>query len=101
MEGKKAQYDAANKEIAILCNHQKGVSKGHDNQMDKLREKLEAMQQQYEELKQEDTPKARQKMGKLEQRIQKHKCGDFASGSKGDSLDSYRRASHRAGSRWR
>lgn len=41
---KKAQYDAANKEVAILCNHQKGVSKAHDTQMAKMRDKTEAME---------------------------------------------------------
>lgn len=41
---KKAQYDAANKEVAILCNHQKGVSKSHDTQMEKMKDKLEAME---------------------------------------------------------
>ena len=34
--GKKAAYDEANKEVAILCNHQKGVSKNHDAAMGKL-----------------------------------------------------------------
>ena len=38
------QYDEANKEVAILCNHQKGVSKNHDTAMAKLMEKKEAMQ---------------------------------------------------------
>mmetsp|Transcript_33564 Transcript_33564/g.40569 ORF Transcript_33564/g.40569 Transcript_33564/m.40569 type:complete len:661 (+) Transcript_33564:194-2176(+) len=33
---KKSKYDEANKKVAILCNHQKGVSKAHDSQMEKL-----------------------------------------------------------------
>ena len=37
---KKSVYDAANKEVAVLCNHQKGVGKQHGEQMEKLHEKL-------------------------------------------------------------
>ena len=38
-----AQYDEANKEVAILCNHQKGVNKNHDTSMAKLAEKRTAL----------------------------------------------------------
>ena len=43
------QYDEANKEVAILCNHQKGVSKTHDATMAKLLEKKEAMKAELKE----------------------------------------------------
>ena len=43
------QYDEANKEVAILCNHQKGVSKNHDATMAKLLEKKEAMKAELKE----------------------------------------------------
>ena len=33
----KSTYDEANKEVAILCNHQKGESKQHQAGMDKLK----------------------------------------------------------------
>lgn len=33
------QYDEANKEVAILCNHQKGVNKNHEASMAKLADK--------------------------------------------------------------
>jgi DNA topoisomerase-1 len=39
VQEKKAQYEVANKEVAILCNHQKGVSKTHDVQVGKMAEK--------------------------------------------------------------
>jgi len=32
-------YNEANKKVAILCNHQKAVSKGHNDQVEKLKEK--------------------------------------------------------------
>ena len=40
VNGKKAFYDTANKEVAIMCNHQKGVNKSHDAQMGKIHEKV-------------------------------------------------------------
>ena len=40
VNGKKAFYDTANKEVAIMCNHQKGVNKSHDVQMGKIKEKV-------------------------------------------------------------
>ena len=43
------QYDAANKDVAILCNHQKGVSKAHDTQMSKLQEKKAALEAEIRE----------------------------------------------------
>jgi hypothetical protein len=33
--------------VAVLCNHQKGVGKGHDEQMEKLHEKLKVGAQRY------------------------------------------------------
>ena len=33
-------FNRSNREVAILCNHQKSVSKGHDGQMKKIRDKL-------------------------------------------------------------
>ena len=43
------QYDEANKEVAILCNHQKGVSKNHDTAMAKLEEKKEVLKSELKE----------------------------------------------------
>ena len=33
-------FNRSNREVAILCNHQKTVSKGHDGQMKKIKDKL-------------------------------------------------------------
>lgn len=41
VEMKKAEYDRANKEVAILCNHQRSVPKTHGAQMEKMKEKLD------------------------------------------------------------
>ena len=33
-------YNRANREVAVLCNHQRSVPKGHGNQMGKIKEKV-------------------------------------------------------------
>lgn len=58
VDGKKAEYDRANKEVAILCNHQRSVPKGHSGQMEKIQEKLAALQSELQELN-EDLKRAR------------------------------------------
>jgi len=50
VEEKKADYDRANKEVAILCNHQRSVPKGHAGSMEKLNEKLKALIKEVKEL---------------------------------------------------
>ena len=50
VDGKKAEYDRANKEVAILCNHQRSVPKAHSAQMEKMLEKTAAMQAELAEL---------------------------------------------------
>lgn len=44
VDAKKAAYDGANKEVAVLCNHQRAVPKGHVGQMEKLTAKMEGLQ---------------------------------------------------------
>jgi len=39
----KAEYDRANKEVAVLCNHQRSVPKTHGAQMEKMEGKLAAL----------------------------------------------------------
>ncbi|CAD6246693.1 unnamed protein product [Miscanthus lutarioriparius] len=46
-----AVYQRANKEVAIICNHQRSVSKSHESQMIKLNEKIDELKSQMEELK--------------------------------------------------
>mmetsp|Transcript_1037 Transcript_1037/g.3044 ORF Transcript_1037/g.3044 Transcript_1037/m.3044 type:complete len:769 (-) Transcript_1037:724-3030(-) len=48
----KLVYDGANREVAILCNHQRTVSKGLKASMEKLGDRLELLQSQLEELEQ-------------------------------------------------
>ena len=44
-------YNEANRKVAILCNHQKTVSKAFNENMEKMGEKVEIYKQQIEELK--------------------------------------------------
>ncbi|KAK6137037.1 hypothetical protein DH2020_029221 [Rehmannia glutinosa] len=54
-------YQHANKEVAIICNHQRTVSKSHSAQMLRLNEKIEELKGVVEELQ---TDLARAKKGK-------------------------------------
>merc|ERR1711934_1147591 len=51
VEEKKADYDRANKEVAILCNHQRSVPKGHAGSMEKLDEKLKTLISEHKDAK--------------------------------------------------
>ncbi|CAL0303246.1 unnamed protein product [Lupinus luteus] len=44
-------YNHANKQVAIICNHQRSVSKSHSAQMSKLTEKIDELQAVLKELK--------------------------------------------------
>merc|ERR1711879_54232 len=46
-------YNQANKRVAILCNHQKTVSKNFDQQMDKLQERIDDKHKALKRLKKE------------------------------------------------
>ncbi|KAG8046514.1 hypothetical protein GUJ93_ZPchr0008g13757 [Zizania palustris] len=46
-----AVYQRANKEVAIICNHQRSVSKSHESQMTRLNEKIDELKAQRDELK--------------------------------------------------
>jgi len=46
-------YNEANKRVAILCNHQKSVSKNHTEQMAKLKTKLKEKEQKVIDLQEE------------------------------------------------
>ncbi|XP_041990284.1 DNA topoisomerase 1 alpha-like isoform X2 [Salvia splendens] len=54
-------YQHANKEVAIICNHQRTVSKSHSAQMTRLNEKIDELKGVLEELR---TDLARVKKGK-------------------------------------
>lgn len=44
-------YQRANKEVAIICNHQRSISKTHAAQMTRLQEKIDELQDNMKELK--------------------------------------------------
>jgi DNA topoisomerase-1 len=68
---KKAAYDAANKEVAVLCNHQKGVSKAHDAQMEKLQDKKKTIDKEISALRKEKKEKNKAKITTLKERLSK------------------------------
>ena len=48
---KVVEYNSANREVAILCNHQRSVSKAQETQLENLGEKLETLKKQKKVLK--------------------------------------------------
>ena len=50
VQEKVTRYNAANREVAILCNHQKTVSKSTEKQFESLNEKLATLQDQRNKL---------------------------------------------------
>ena len=74
---KKALYDKANKEVAVLCNHQKAVPKGHSAQVEKLQEKIMEQKAKLKEVRAEgkgkDDEKTEKKVEKIKEQIKKLK----------------------------
>lgn len=52
---KKAEYDRANREVAILCNHQRTVPKAFTENFAKLESRASLLKQQVEELRAQST----------------------------------------------
>ena len=50
IQDKVMQYNAANRQVAILCNHQKTVSKAAEAMFENLNEKLGTLKSQRDEL---------------------------------------------------
>lgn len=50
IQDKVLQYNAANREVAILCNHQKTVSKATETMFENLNDKLNTMKEQRNDL---------------------------------------------------
>merc|ERR1712113_1219454 len=48
---KVVEYNNANREVAILCNHQRTMSKAQETSMENLSEKLKLLQRQKKQLK--------------------------------------------------
>jgi DNA topoisomerase-1 len=51
VDEKKAAYDRCNKEVAILCNHQRSTPKTHDAAMEKMREKIKDLKKELSAMK--------------------------------------------------
>lgn len=50
IQDKMAMYNAANRQVAILCNHQKTVSKAAETMFENLNEKLATLREQRTQL---------------------------------------------------
>lgn len=68
LEKKLDAYTEANRRVAILCNHQKGVSKNFDETTAKQQEKIDELRKEYKKLKKD---KQHAKADKVQDRIEK------------------------------
>lgn len=50
LDARKAIYDRANKEVAVLCNHQRAVPKAHEGQLERIRLRVDALEAELREL---------------------------------------------------
>ena len=50
VDGKLAEYNAANKEVAVLCNHQRSIPKTHNDQMERMDGKLAKVEEELQAL---------------------------------------------------
>jgi DNA topoisomerase-1 len=67
---KLAAYNLSNKQVAVLCNHQKAVSKTHDSQISKMNDKIKEMKDTLKELKKEEkSDQTDKKIDKLKHRV--------------------------------
>lgn len=46
-------YNRANRAVAVLCNHQRAVPKGHEKSMENLKEKIRQKQEQIDDCESE------------------------------------------------
>lgn len=65
------EFNKANFQVALLCNHQKNVSKGFDSQIDKINENIKESKKKIKELKDKDDDKGKKKIKKIKDNIKK------------------------------
>lgn len=71
MEDKLAWYNEANRQVAILCNHQKTVSKNFDASLEKQKLKIDDMKEYLDQLKQHHKDLKKGKKGFDEETVEK------------------------------
>lgn len=67
------EYNSANAKVAVLCNHQKNVSKGYEDGLKKLKSKMLEYKKKIDELVDQDPKKNKKKIEKLKEQIKKYK----------------------------
>lgn len=67
VESKVSFYDESNKQVAILCNHQKTVTKQYEASKEKAQEKIEDIESYLKELKEHLNSIKKNKAGKKDQ----------------------------------
>jgi|SaaInlStandDraft_4_1057021.scaffolds.fasta_scaffold17421_2 DNA topoisomerase I len=68
-----SSFNTANAKVALLCNHQKAVSKSHDEGMKKLKDKMLSFKKDIEDLISNGNDKSKKKIKKLKDQVKKYK----------------------------
>merc|ERR1712133_44774 len=66
-------YNRANREVAILCNHQRAIPKGHEKSMDILKQKIDSKKEAITEAEKEYNAIKKQNKGKESADVEKKK----------------------------
>lgn len=68
-------YNDANRQVAILCNHQRSVPKGHEDQIEQMKERVASQRKALKEVQRElASEEDDDKIGKLKSKLDKMKA---------------------------
>ena len=71
---KMLSYNRANRAVAVLCNHQRSVPKGHETSMQNLQTKIDAKKKELKDLKHDiDATRSKKESEKLEKKRERVK----------------------------
>ena len=68
-----SSYNTANAKVAMLCNHQKNVSKGYEEAMKKIVDRMKEYKKQITDLLEDDSAKSKKKIKKIKEQVKKYK----------------------------
>lgn len=63
------EFNKANARVAVLCNHQKNVSKGFNDQVDKINSQLKELKKKLKKYQDQKTKSSKEKVEKTKQKI--------------------------------
>lgn len=64
-----AEYNKANAAVAALCNHQKGIVKENNKQIDNIKQKIGELKEKIKKLKESDKKDKKEKIEKMKEKL--------------------------------